>query len=102
MRRLWQWLKKILCARKPKRIRPKNSLYLPVIINEYENRPQITDLPVNKKTHLLAGSLFSKPAFPRKPLLSGSLTIASESLDPFSLLVRFGGIAFPFKGVHIT
>jgi len=40
-RKLWQWLEKILRARKPKRDRSRNSLYLPVIINEYENRPQI-------------------------------------------------------------
>jgi len=40
-RRRLQWLKKLFRARKPKRGRSQNSLYLPVIINEYENRPKI-------------------------------------------------------------
>ena len=92
-KKLWQWLEKILRARKAKRGRSKNSLYLPVIINEYKSRPQI-QVPnskgnfrldsekfvfeeglisgwdwvrvATKKPNLLAGSLFSKPALPER------------------------------------
>jgi hypothetical protein len=44
-----------------------------------------------KKTSLLAGSLFPKPAFPRKLLLSGSPAITSERFRPSSLLAEFAG-----------
>jgi len=53
------------------------------------------DLSVNKKTQPFGWVSFSKPALPRKLLLSGFLTITSESLDSSGLLVRFAGSENP-------